>query len=225
MLMTSYLSPRGWGRGEGDGGRGYKWRVSLLHAWIYAFETIYIQFPQDIQLHMKNCCMRKNSSYKRYTRTGVWLITQQTTNKETNKRPSVQREDRKNTKYCDIEIETEKFWGKVPGKLLWNDKMSFRMILLRSLIAKMLGKKLQLSERVKPLKKTSLSISINLTRKVYHQPLTISNRPRFLLSCVQTLKGDHWQTYSRSVGKHCSYRADGATWTKARWEESNREGT
>ena len=81
------------------------------------------------------------------------------------------------------------------------------MILLQSPIAKMLRKKkLQLSEKVKPPK--NLSISFNLTRKVYHQPLTISNRPSFLLSYVQTIKGDHWQTYSLSVGKHCSYRAD-----------------
>ena len=66
---------------------------------------------------MKNCCMRKNSSNKRYTGTGAWLITEQTTNKETKNRPSIQQEDKQNTKYCDIEIVTEKFWAKFPGKL------------------------------------------------------------------------------------------------------------
>ena len=70
-------------------------------------------------------------------------------------------------------------------------------------------KKWQLSEKVKPPK--NLSISFNLTRKVYRQPLTISNRPSFLLSYVQTMKGDHWQTYSLSVGKHCRHRAERGT--------------
>ena len=71
-------------------------------------------------------------------------------------------------------------------------------------------KKWQLSEKVKPPKNLCL-FYFNLTRKVYHQPLTISNRPSFLLSYVQTMKGDHWQTYSLSVGKHCSCRADRGT--------------
>ena len=58
-------------------GEGYEWRVSFFYVWICAFETICIQFPQDIQLHMKNYCMRKNSSNKRYTGTGAWVITEQ----------------------------------------------------------------------------------------------------------------------------------------------------
>ena len=40
---------------------------------------------QDIQLHMKFCCMWKNASNKHYTGTGAWVITEQTTNKETKK--------------------------------------------------------------------------------------------------------------------------------------------
>ena len=67
------------------------------------------------------------------------------------------------------------------------------------------------SDRENAEKKNGNFLSFNLTRKVYHQPLTISNRPSFLLSYVQTMKGDHWQTYSRSVGKHCSHRADRGT--------------
>ena len=77
-VMTGYLSLRGWGGGGAAvRGEGYEWRVSFFYVWICAFETICIQFPQDIQLHMKNYCMRKNSSNKRYTGTGAWVITEQ----------------------------------------------------------------------------------------------------------------------------------------------------
>ena len=43
--------------------------------------------------------MRKNASNKRSTRTWAWVITEQTTNKETKKRPSIQQEDKQNTSF------------------------------------------------------------------------------------------------------------------------------
>ena len=72
-----FIAKRVGGGGAAVRGEGYEWRVSFLYVWICAFETICIQFPQDIQLHMKNYCMRKNSSNKRYTGTGAWVITEQ----------------------------------------------------------------------------------------------------------------------------------------------------
>ena len=50
---------------------------------------------QDIQLHMKFCYMWKNASNKRYTGTGARVLTEQTTNKETKKRPLIKQEDSK----------------------------------------------------------------------------------------------------------------------------------
>ena len=76
-------------KGVGVPGREYECRVSLLYFWICAFESICIQFPHDIQLHMEFCCMRKNSSNKLYTGTGAWVITEQTTNKETKKKKAI----------------------------------------------------------------------------------------------------------------------------------------
>ena len=99
-------------KGGGVPGREYECRVSLLYFWICVFESICIQFPHDIQLHMEFCCMRKNSSNKLYTGTGAWVITEQTTNKETKKKGyRSNKKIGKNTKYCDIEIVTEKVLG------------------------------------------------------------------------------------------------------------------
>ena len=107
-------------KGVGVPGREYECRVSLLCFWICVFESICIQFPHDIQLHMEFCCMRKNSSNKLYAGTGAWAITEQTTNKETKKRLSNQQENRQKHKilwYRDID---KRFWSKFAGKLLWN---------------------------------------------------------------------------------------------------------
>ena len=46
-------------------------------------------------------------------------------------------------------------------------------------------------KKLNHIRKLSLSICTNLARIVYHQPLTMSIRTGFLLSCVQTLKRDH----------------------------------
>ena len=54
---------------------------------------------QYIQLRMKFCYMWKNASNKRYTGTGARILTEQTTNKETKKRPSIQQEDKQNTSF------------------------------------------------------------------------------------------------------------------------------
>ena len=43
--------------------------------------------------------MRKNAFNKRYTATGAWVITEQTTHKETKTRPSIQQEDKQNTSF------------------------------------------------------------------------------------------------------------------------------
>ena len=85
---------------------------------------------QDIQLHMRFCYMRKNAFNKRYIATGAWVITEQTTNKETKRRPSIQQEDRKNTSfgvnflenYCETtkcrfgwyfyKVRLQKYWEK-----------------------------------------------------------------------------------------------------------------
>ena len=107
-------------QGGGVPGKEYECRVSLLYFWICVFESICIQFPHDIQLHMEFCCMRKNSYNKLYAGTGAWVITEQTTNKETKKRLSNQQENRQKHKilwYRDID---KRFWSKFAGKLLWN---------------------------------------------------------------------------------------------------------
>ena len=54
---------------------------------------------QDIQLHMKFCYMWKNASNKRSTGTGARVITEQTTNKETRKKPLIKQEDKQNTSF------------------------------------------------------------------------------------------------------------------------------
>ena len=106
-------------KGVGLPGREYECRVSLLYFWICVFESICIQFPHDIQLHMEFCCMRKNSSNKLYTGTGAWVITEQTTNKETKKKGyRSNKKIGKNTKYCDIEIATEKVLEQICWKAI-----------------------------------------------------------------------------------------------------------
>lgn len=102
------------GGGTGEGVRVKGFPLVFLNLCI---RTICIQFPHDIQLHMEFCCMRKNSSNKLYTGTGAWVITEQTTNKETKKRLSIQQEN----------------WQK--HKILWyrdSDRKGFGVNLLES---------------------------------------------------------------------------------------------
>ena len=179
-------------KGVGLPGKEYECRVSLLYFRICAFESICIQSPHDIQLHMEFCVMRKNSSNELYTGTGAWVITEQTTNKETKKRLSIQQENRQKHKIL-------RYWG--------SDRKGFGVNLLESYCEtkkcrfgwhfykvrsrKCWEKNGNCLKKLNHIRKLSLSISTNLARIVNHQPLTIPNRPGFLLSYVQTLKGDH----------------------------------
>ena len=90
-------------QGGGVPGKEYECRVSLLYFWICAFESICIQF-----LMISNCIWN-------FALCGRILPISSTLNKQlTRKRKKGYQSNKKigkNTKYCDIEIVTEKVLG------------------------------------------------------------------------------------------------------------------